>query len=351
LASFVHADAVTCASGQDTAGGSSGAVVINSTVTAYCGNTTGSTANAQALFSAAGTYLDTINWSANPGEGTCGDTPNYCYDPDYWNSDGFTSDTPSPPYGGGVNGTGYTYGQTVHGATTYSGNGSGTQVTNLLPVSSFLGVPDGSGGTNILSTSATGFQGLALTWDTSTTDCTVTGCPDPIYPYSSVYGVGFNVQLGGNAGDSTVQADSYQVTFEIYAATPGCTNTIDNALPPPTVDCFDYSTGVPTTADGSTDLTGAALTAATLATITVNSDDGSAGFFAVQSSVAIGAIYAMPGLDNATYGENQEGAFGIGAVTLNDQPASNTPEPATLLLFGSGLLMAARRLRKNMATK
>jgi hypothetical protein len=48
--------------------------------------------------------------------------------------------------------------------------------------------------------------------------------------------------------------------------------------------------------------------------------------------------------------ESADVNFSIDEVSLLTPTPVTTPEPATLLLFGSGLLVAARRLRKR-ATK
>jgi len=87
-----------------------------------------------------------------------------------------------------------------------------------------------------------------------------------------------------------------------------------------------------------------------LGTVTVNSDsNGDPVFFGFTTTdpYGVGAIVLTGG--SVPGGEFSNTNFAINEVTLLTQQPASTPEPATLLLFGSGLLIAARRLRKHAA--
>jgi hypothetical protein len=325
--------------------------------------------------------LDTINWGsntvgadnsalANLGGSYTGTT--YGYNPTAfgpgWGIIGLT---------GGANGTGYTIGQNVGagGTTTLSTTGSAFGLT---------GLPNSILTTSEISSSST-YDGFAMTFDTSDESgnlpglvtaqgaidyrgavAGVTGCSpaydsfytngaadcatNPLYVAGtqSVNGVGFDFSLGVDTGTGLNQsADGFSVTFSIYGYQNGCNggvtdidSTLGGASGVTAVDCFDYANGQVTDPAGNDLGAGYGL----LGTVTLTSDtSGDPVFFGVSSTTAISAI-AVTAINTGS-SEGAPVSFGIDNVGLLTQEQS-TPEPATLLLFGSGLLFAARRLRK-----
>jgi len=340
-------------------------------------------------------YLDTINWNANPVN-FCGDTTVWCIDPASANGQTGTA-FPSP--GGGVNGTGYSFG----GTPNTSGN-----AMLLQQVNSYGSMPNvaANQSTDILTGDLSGGD-LALTWDTSTTGATYNGglsnndtssCSwnDPNNPNgpggydpncwtaglntgAAISGVGFDVQVG--PGD-LFPLGQWSITFAIYGETPYCTGSVNavtgipfenNAVigggQPDVVDCWDYQNGLMTSA-GSDDVANQDCAAGgveptldpvcsdytdstiqLLGTITATSDlNGDPVFvgFTTNDPFGVGAVVETG--YSLALGDSGDTNFGIDEVTLQTNPPEATPEPATLLLFGSGLLIAARRLRKQ-ATK
>jgi hypothetical protein len=292
--------------------------VVSGTGSASCGSRGLSTL--RATFDGS-KLLDTVSWVTNPPD----DASNNCADgPCYFNEDYFTPLQPVlyPGFGygpGGANGTGFSLGEVASYLNDF-----------LYTVNSFLGLPSGANNTkNLLTTVGQGVQGLALTFDTSSTNSPNTN--------AGVYGVGFDFQLSTacNSGSGTcpAQPTSYSVTFQVYGTTPGCTSSvynydlatnIDNYA---VIDCFDYATGVPTSAGstsgtfsqtGSTGVITSGADGGTgagplLATVTMNSANGAAGFFGITTTSPIGAIYASAAStsDSAT-----GGAFAIDNVDL-----------------------------------
>ena len=236
---------------------------------------------------------------------------------------------------------------------------------------------------------------LALTWDTSSTGATYNGglldtdtssCSwndinnpngqgnyDPncwaagVNTNAAISGLGFDVQLSSPGGF----IGPWTATFAVYGATPGCNaggplgnSSILSGTENPTIDCFDYRTGQMTDPEGN-DASSPCLpsnidintalcaqysdnTVQLLGTITVNSDsNGDPAFFGFTTSdpYGIGAL-VMTGDTLGSSSDNPDANFAIDEQTLLTPIPPSTPEPATLLLFGSGLLLAARRLRK-----
>jgi hypothetical protein len=238
---------------------------------------------------------------------------------------------------------------------------------------------------NMLAGTLSDGNDLALTWDTSTTSSTYNvganggSCqnqpdytddptcwtPGPL-TNAPIAGLGFDIQMG-NFGQNL---GPFQVTFAVYGATPGCgTLTADTAVITGTAgvltDCFDYQNNEMTDANGAdTADDGAPPCSADadpscpyynssasqlLGTITVNSDsNGDPAFvgFTTNDPYGIGTL-VMTGFSDPS-AENADVNFSVDEVTLLTQTPPSTPEPATLLLFGSGLLLAASRLRKRV---
>jgi len=336
--------------------------------------------------------LDTINWEVNPVD--CG--TEYClsYPNSPYYADGYQGANappyPSPPYGGGVNGTGYTFGEEPNSG----GNTLGLTLTN-----NFATMP-GFPGQNMLAGTLSLGNDLALTWDTSTTGATYNlGAPeapgangqtscgtggDYYYPayginpcwipgtntFAPISGVGFDIQLN----QFGLGLGPWSVTFEVFGATPGCaagaadgTNTVaDGSLVPFDVDCYDAQNQQMGDGSGADTSYGCDATdpdylnclqynnpnVQLLGTVTLNSDsNGDPAFFGFTTTdpYGIGAL-VMTGFSVPFPGEDPDANFSIDEVSLLTPLPPSTPEPATLLLFGSGLLIAARRLRKR-ATK
>jgi hypothetical protein len=152
--------------------------------------------------------------------------------------------------------------------------------------------------------------------------------------------LGFDVQLNPFG-----VLEQWTVTFNIYSQASGCdsgsTAVIQNPVGDTAIDCYNYANGSPTNASGGSSGAGVLL-----GTVTVDSDtSGDAAFFGFTSTTAIGAVVETG--YTSQFGDLAQINFAVDDVTLLAQQApTGTPEPATLLLFGSGLLIAARRLRK-----
>jgi hypothetical protein len=359
--SFVYADSFSC-------------IGANATVSTICGNTTLGLAGNRAAFDtgqAGYAQYDAIPWTlAADSDGytpPCAGT--FCLNPDF-NSGDIGPST--------YDNTGYAFGQsaiynpdnsydlqppsnlslyTTNSLNFTTGTGLSGDANTILSDGSYdSSSPACTGDVNSANQcpfdpgAAAGMLGFGLSFDTSTTGDSYSTGSNPV---NGVYGVGFDYQLGmGDGAGGEEQATTYSVTFQIWAATPSCQSDINDYLnndfetsSNETINCFNFQTGQPTNADGSAMSLGE-LTSALLATVTVNSSDGSAGFFSVTSSAPIGAIYESA---NSVTGAEGISAFGIDQVDLLNQQQTGTPEPATLLLFGSGLLFAARRLRKSVA--
>jgi hypothetical protein len=367
-----------------------------STITSACGYVTPLSSDpttARQIFTSAGflatygqAYLDTINWEVNPGDINNGLTGNGSY---YSTSPAISNDLqgenccgyPSPPYGGGVNGTGYTFGSVPSAL-----NGDPLN----LGLSNTFGTLPTFAQANILHGTASSGNDFALTWDTSTTgahydyndpnqpncdgqgsDIWTQSCWIPgVNTFAPITGLGFDIQL--KSGQSV---GPFSVTFNVYGATPGCglggadgNATVEGGSTLPTsVDCFDYNTGQMMDTDGNDNPTSPCVTAdpdysncieysgtnvQLLGTITVNSDEvGDPAFlgFTTTDPYGIGAL-VMTNWSFGNASDNPDVNFAVDEQTLLTAAQPATPEPATLLLFGSGLLLAARRLRKR-ATK
>src|SRR5580658_4157330 len=99
-----------------TPGGASAA----NNLTTYCGqngdyNSDPTTARTNFITNSGQSYLDTINWEVNQNDGgtyCSGSSAYYCFSPEYYDGQQGQNLPPylSPPYGGGVNGTGYSWG-------------------------------------------------------------------------------------------------------------------------------------------------------------------------------------------------------------------------------------------------
>jgi hypothetical protein len=344
-------------------------------------------------------YLDTINWEVNQVDNTnlniYGGSP-ALFDglPDGGDGGSFAN----PPYGGGVNGTGYSIGQ-VPSTAPYPSQGQ----NNLdLSIASQAGTMPAQQYNNLLVGTLSSGLGFATNWDTGTTGSTYnpsgtdssnnpcytggaggSGTPsNPQYdpddacwtPGSNavITGVGFDLQLDQTNADDSLNLGPWSATFAIYGATPGCNqgaSAISQGGQTPDIQCYDYydeqmtdPTGNDTTND--TDLsdcfpTGTdpscpgynAQNVQLLGYVTINSDsNGDPAFFGFTTNdpYGVGTIvltdYSFAG------SEGGDVNFAINQVTLLTQN-NTTPEPTTLLLFGSGLLMAARRLRKKATIK
>jgi hypothetical protein len=324
--------------------------------------------------------LDTINWEVNPtvGPNSC-NTPYYCsfINPVFADNEqgsGYPGLYPSPPYGGGSNGTGYSFGSTPNTGSDTLGLGL-TNHFDTMPTYPQANMLDGT------FVPVAGGSGLALTWDTFTTGGTYnsTGssgaCPDPPSgpslhsscwtpgPLSAqaISGLGFDIQLN----DPGQALGPWSVTFAVYGATPGCGTgggftTVTVGINEGVLDCYDYVNSEMTDSqgddadnlgcpDGDPTCLGYTAGAQLLGTITVNSDsNGDPAFFGFTTTdtYGIGALVET-GSTNPN-GDLSDSNFAISEQTLlySQQTETGTPEPATLLLFGSGLLIAARRLRK-----
>jgi len=328
-------------------------------------------------------YLDTLNWNA-ASVYDCGNGNGiWCIDPASGNAQ---------EGGGGANGTGYSFGGTPNG------NPTAMQLTQVSSYGSMPNVLASQGGSDILTGDLTGGD-LALTWDTSTTGATYSQTcadDDPNDPNgpggydpscwtagtntgAAISGVGFDVQVGH--GD-VFPLGPWSITFAVYGETPYCTGSVNavtgipyenNAVigggQPDVVDCWDYQNGQ-MTSGGSDDVTNGDCQAGgveptadpvcsdytdstiqLLGTITATSDlNGDPVFvgFTTNDPFGVGAVVETG--YSLAQGESADTNFGIDEVTLQTNPPAETPEPATLLPFGSGLLIAARRLRKQ-ATK
>jgi hypothetical protein len=383
-----------------------GPAVVGNPITTYCSSLYSaplvsgpyyaqSTPDRPSFIAASGQqYMDTINWEVNPFTGST--SPVFF---DGGDGQAMGGDFPNPPYGGGVNGTGYSFGSvpSTSGFPNEGANQMGLTVTN-----SFGTLPNNpSGGTNQnLFTGTTNGLALALGWDTSTTgtiyddslmDSTNHRCytggtsnpggtpdnpnydPDPacwttVGPNrgADITGVGFDIQLTQtNQFDETVFAP-FSVTFAIYGATPGCSpNGFDAMIgnpSPPQVQCYDYQQA------GMTDTQGDSATnefcpdndptctdynssnVQLLGYVTVDSNAGGPAFFGFTTNDPYGVGEVVMIGNSFGQSENSDVNFAINQVTLLTQN-NTTPEPTTLLLFGSGLLVAARRLRKKATVK
>jgi hypothetical protein len=329
-------------------------------------------------------WLDTINWPANLPDGVPGNPNEWSISPLYGGPGG----NPVAPDGaGGVNGTGYTWGSVPSDLIN--------NPEHLALTSSFGTMPVFGPSDMMLTGQASTGNEMALTWDTSTTtavynggltDTDTTSCSwndpnrvpgfdqggyDPNcwtngpLSHAAISGLGFDVQLTSPSGF----IGPWTATFAIYGATPGCdaggadsqsTVRVGTAFPY-AGDCFDYNTGQMTDVDGNDSISPCIeadpdyaqcleysdTTVQLLGTVTINSDsNGDPAFFGFTTSdpYGIGALvmtgYTTPSSDSP------DANFSIDEQTLLTNVPPTTPEPATLLLFGSGLLLAARRLRK-----
>lgn len=373
------------------------------TVSPYCASdpafSSDPTANRTSFLNTPGqSWLDTINWEVNPTVGPnaagCPSPYFYCQNPDYGDSElgsGYPGNFPTgypTNYGGGVNGTGYTWGSTP-ASGSFPANPLNLSITNTfgsMPTYPYQ---------NMLTGTADGVNDLALTWDTFTTTSTYNiggnsgECQNlPNYPVdltcwnpgpesnAPISGIGFDIQLG-NFGQNL---GPFSVTFNVYGATANCGNAgngqggysgdtiVAGETAGTLADCYDYQNGEMTDSNGADTANDGPVsgnqctgdgdtacpeynssTAQLLGTITVNSDDlGDPAFvgFTTTDPYGIGAL-VMTGF-SAPFGESADANFSIDEVTLLTPTPPSTPEPATLLLFGSGLLIAARRLRKRV---
>jgi hypothetical protein len=282
-------------------------------ITLYCSSVGATGLNTQGQFNTL-PVLDTINWGANAPDDTNTGHTGFFYNPDY-----FGPDTSEPGDVGGVNGTSYSFGQYGQGAdsTLTTSTGAYYGMTGTVLTGSAIG--------------NSGLGGFAMGFDTQTTNPVngITGLnPNP----PAITGLGFDVQLG----NGTNQASNYTVTFDIYSAGSGCGDYPYQGKDPnflsPDVSCWNYSTGAPVPGSGST----------LIGKITLTSIDGSEGFFGFNTTANVQTVAVESA---TTQGSEGNSTFGFGSVTLTE---SLVPEPATLLLFGSGMLAVARRMRKRM---
>jgi len=423
MASVAYADNITCNSSTATVSVICSAGLVNnpsdgsySVSQAQANNASARTAfNSQSGYS----NYDAINWSdygINDIFDGAGQPPclgSYCGNPEWWNATGPGPDAANnwegyyPTATGPIatpDNTGYSLGM-VPGSGVNNAGDLGLSATN-----SFLDLTP-SGTNNVLSagmydTSGLGegqtcdntqctfdnyvnstspFTGFALTFDTS--DTGLTGCQagqdgsglsyngaadtcgsgpltgpqnstTPLGP-NMLYGVGFDLQAGGYTDGGFVPTSGYTITFDVWAAVPGCETDIDSAVDP-VVDCFDYETGLPTDASGVDCGTGegqdSSCSNQPLAQVTLcvgTYEGGSCEASSQAQSTFIGftsttAISAISVASSSLNGESSN-SFGVDGVSLLTQQQTPIPEPASLLLFGSGLLVAARRLRSRFA--
>ncbi|GEM_PF-4879859 len=334
-------------------------------------------------------YLDTINWEVNPVDGVPNGNPNiYSVSPVFFNNGpgqgtGSAGNFPNPPYGGGVNGTGYSVGQ-VPSTAQFPNNGDNT---DLLSITNQFGNMPTQQYANLLTGTLSG-QGLGMNWDTSTTgahydpnridshghQCTTNYDQDPAcwVPGTNtnaiITGVGFDIQMDQTNIFNQTVLGPFSVTFAIYGATPGCndnSSAIITTAEAPDIQCYDYfdqqmtdNQGNDTSNDCATpdpnDLPCSGYNDSNvqlLGYVTVNSDtNGDPVFFGFTTNDPYGVGTVVLSGYSFNQAEGADVNFAINQVTLLTQ-SQNTPEPTTLLLFGSGLLVAARRLRKKSTVK
>lgn len=145
-----------------------------------------------------------------------------------------------------------------------------------------------------------------------------------------IYAIGFQVQnadAANPAGDSSnTYVSDYAVEIDAYDASDTLIGTA----------CFDTNGN----AYGCTPVSAGGVQGVTAGT-TGNTGDNSAPFVGIISGVEIGSINIT--ILNAASTQD----FAIGSLESAGE-VGPVPEPTTLLLFGTGLLAAARRLRRNV---